>query len=175
MGKAKKLLAPGLYVEDQISTLFLGNLSIGGHLDLHEDVAEEAIGSYLTGSKNSAIRDYFDTQLDLYKKNSSSYSVMVKHRWIRNLVVVFDELFLVGEGEENNYCKFLWPEIESTFASGGNEDRHRYKYLKPYVAACVDEETKAAAAGEGTTCPPSSPVFTADFEDLVSSPREGRR
>ena len=74
MDKARKLEAPGLFMEAQISTKCPGNLSLGGQLDLHDNVTEEAIDAYLTGSKTSAIRKYFDDQMDAYKKISPNCS-----------------------------------------------------------------------------------------------------
>jgi len=141
--KPKKLKAPGLLLQGQITARYVGRLSFGCHLDLHENVTEEAIDSYLVGSKRSDVRLYFDAQLDAYKKRDSLCSFMVKHRWIRNLISVFDELRLTGEGEENAYCGILWPELESTFTSGHDDDRDRYKSLKPYVACRVDADIKA--------------------------------
>ena len=126
MGKARKQEAPGILSEAQISTRHVGNLSFGNKLDLHENVAEKAIDRYLGGSKNYDIQVYFDAQLDIYKKKNFSCSKTVKHRWIRNLICVFNELFLTGEGEEILTILFLWPEVESTFTSDGNDDRYRY-------------------------------------------------
>ena len=55
----------------------------------------------------------------------------------------------MGEGEVNAYCSILWPELESTFTSGSDDDRHRYKSLKPYVACCVNEGVRVVGKGEG--------------------------
>ena len=107
MAKAGKWVAPGLSVEEQISTKYLGNLSLGGQLELHENVPEEAIDAYLIGSNNSTIKNYFDAQMDAFKKISSKCSSLVQYRWIRNLIHVFCELFLTGEGEENAYHAML--------------------------------------------------------------------
>jgi len=49
VGKARKLEAPELSAEDQISTQNFGNLSLGGHLDLHGDLVKNAIDEFYSG------------------------------------------------------------------------------------------------------------------------------
>ena len=90
MAKARKQKAPGILSEAQITVRNEGSLSFGNNLDLHENVAEEAIDQYLGGSKNSDIHAYFDAQLEIYKKKNYSCSKIVKHRWTRNLICVFN-------------------------------------------------------------------------------------
>ena len=65
-GKARKLEAPGPSLVAQITTKDIGNLSFGGRLNLDQNATEDAIDAYLMGSKNSAIRAYFDAQLERY-------------------------------------------------------------------------------------------------------------
>ena len=80
-GSGKRSNKDGFSLAEDL-TRNVGRLSWGQHLDLDENVTEESVDAYLIGSRNSDIHAYFDAQLDIFKKQKSSCSPMVKRRWI---------------------------------------------------------------------------------------------
>ena len=113
------------------------------------DVTEEGIDSYLTGSRNSTIRAYFDDQMKLYLQQRETCEQVIKHRWIRNMIFVYNELLWIEADKDWEYRSILWSEIEPTFVARENGERQRYDYLRPDIPYYIDVDSEEAGKGEG--------------------------
>ena len=93
MGKARKLVAPGSSLKGLIPTKCNGNLSLGGHLDLHVNVVKNAIDEFFGGRDLNWIYEEFAKEMNRYH-NRIACTDEVTERWIENLDYIFQKFVL---------------------------------------------------------------------------------
>ena len=173
MGKARKLVAPGSSLKGQVSTICNGNLSLGGHLDLHGNVVKNAIDEFFSGRDLIWIYEEFAMEMNFYH-NRIACTDEVTERWIKNLDYIFQKFVLRSNGVTyleprlyTMYEDYLAGELGNALVTQLMRQEQTASELlsrdpTPYETAELispefsesNKESKVAKEGEGVLCPP---------------------